>query len=332
MHKDLILVTAYCDTPTKEEVLRNLVNQIRTHENLFDLMIVSHTPIPLDVMKKSDFTIYDKKNELLFDADLRSTPWFDPNNDRPILSIHTGFFNTHLAIWRMIIIGNSIAKNCGYKKVHHIEYDTSVKDFTELIDNSKLLETYDAVTYTKFIETVDPILFGTYQAYRLETLHTDLLTLDEEGIKNMIRNSEDKSPERMLLDLLNYRKNIVTKDKKNLDRGGNEFGMSHNKISNGNTAWCLPYYDKKTEKLGFVVWNMEESSESIRVQLIYNDDKIINLGEIGPKHWKLVDIDDYTNSKKLIVILNNKIRNIFDFNLIRDEFKSQSFRENYRRP
>lgn len=329
--KDLIIVTSFCDTKEKLEVLRNLVNQIKTQQDFFDLMIVSHTPIPIDIVEKSNFTLYDKKNELLFDTDLRSTPWFDPNNDRPILSIHTAFFNTHLAIWRMMIIGNSIAKNCGYKKVHHIEYDTSIKDFSELFDNSNLLENYDAVTYTKFIATVDPILFGTYQAYRTDTLHSDLLILDEEGIKQMIRNSEDKSPERMLLDLLNYRKKIITKDKKDLDRGGNEFGMSHNKISNGNTAWCLPYYDKKTEKLGFVVWNMEETYENIEVQLVYNDEKIINLGVIGPKHWKLIDIDDYYNSQKLIVILNNKIRNIFDFNSIREEFKLQSFRENFKR-
>lgn len=327
MSKDLIIITAYCDKPEKFEVLRKLVNQINTQKNFFDLMIVSHTSVPVDIVDKTEFCLFDKKNELLYDTDLRNKPWFDPANDRPVLSIHTAFFNTHLAIWRMIILGNTIAKSCGYNKVHHIEYDTSIEDFSELKRNSSLLDNFSAVVYTKFVDTTDPILFGTYQAYKLNTLHKDLLRLDEEKIKDMIRLSSDKSPERMLFELLNHEGNIISKNKSELDVNGNSFGMSHNKISNGNTAWCLPYYDKLTAKLGFVVWNMEEPEKTIDVKIIYNDENVINLGSISPKHWRLIDIDDYINVHKLIVILNNNIRNIFDFDNMREEFKLQSFRE-----
>jgi hypothetical protein len=327
MKKDLILVTAYCDTNEKTEVLRNLVNQIKSQESFFDLMVVSHTPIPQDISDKTNFCLYDKKNELLYETELRNKPWFDPANDRPILSIHTGFFNTHLAIWRMIILGNIIAKTCGYNKVHHIEYDTFINDFSQLKDNSRLLNDYPAVIYTKFEDTIDPILFGTYQAYRLDALNENLLKLDEEGIKKNIGDSLDKSPERMLFDLLNHQNRIIIKNKIDLDNNGNLFGMSHNKISNQNTAWCLPYHDNLTGKLGFVVWNAEEPDRTITVKIIYNDEKIINLGSIEPKHWRLIDIDDYTNANKLIVILNDKIRNVFDFDETREEFKSQSFRE-----
>lgn len=327
MSKDLIIITAYCDKPDKVEVLRTLVNQISSHKNFFDLMVVSHTPIPVDIVDKTEFCLFDKKNELLYETDLRNKPWFDPANDRPVLSIHTAFFNTHLAIWRMIILGNTLAKSCGYNKVHHIEYDTSIEDFSELKVNSRLLDNCSAVVYTKFADTTDPILFGTYQAYRLDTLHDDLLNLNETRIKNMILVSSDKSPERMLYELLNHRGNIIEKNKSELDKNGNLFGMSHNKISNGNTAWCVPYYDNLTAKLGFVVWNMEEPEKTIDVKIIYNDEKVINLGIISPKHWRLIDIDDYENANKLTVILNDKIRNIFDFNDIREEFKLQSYRE-----
>jgi hypothetical protein len=109
---DLIMVTAFCDTKDKEETLRKLVNQISSNKDRFDLMVVSHSVIPDDIVEKCDYYFYDKKNELLYDYNLRSKPWFAPMGDRPILSIFTGFFNTHLAIWRMLILGNSIAKNC----------------------------------------------------------------------------------------------------------------------------------------------------------------------------------------------------------------------------
>ena len=112
--KDLIIISSFCNTKEKENTLRNLVNQINNQKDNFDLMIVSHTVVPDDISDKCDLVFYDKKNELLFDWDLRCKPWFNPNNERQIMSIFTGFFNTHLAIWRMLILGNSIAKNIGY--------------------------------------------------------------------------------------------------------------------------------------------------------------------------------------------------------------------------
>ena len=329
--KDIVIITAFCDTKEKEDVLRNLIFDFESHRSFFDLMIVSHLPIPYDIVQKVDFAFYDSKNELLYDTKYRSTPWFNPGDERAILSCYTGNFNTHLAIWRMIILGNSIAKNCGYTKVHHIEYDVRIKEFKELYENSLLLNDYHSVSYTKYASTVDPILFGTYQAYRLDTLHSEVLFLNENVIKRNIENSEHKSPEKMLFDLLNHTNNIKIKDKNLLDEGGNEFGMSHNKISSGNTAWCLPFFDELTKKLGFVIWNMEENNKDIEVQVVYNDEKVFNFGVIPPKHWRLVDLDDYDNSKKLIVILNNKIRNIFDFELNREEFKKVSYRQEFRR-
>jgi len=327
--KDIVIITAFCDTKEKEDVLRKLVYDFESHSSFFDVMVVSHLPIPYDIVQKVSFALYDKKNELLYDTEYRSIPWFNPGDERAILSCYTGNFNTHLAIWRMIILGNSIAKNCRYKKAHHIEYDVNIKNFKELYENSLILNDFDSVSYTKYVETVDPILFGTYQAYRLDTLHSELLILDEDRIKLHIKNSEHKSPEKMLFDLLNHTKKMKIKDKKLLDEGGNQFGMSHNKISNGNTAWCVPFFDKLTKKLGFVIWNVEEANQDIEVQVIYNDKKIFNFGTIPPKHWRLVDLDDFINAKKLVVILNNKIRNIFDFTNENNNFKNVSYRQEF---
>lgn len=329
--KDLILVSSFCNTKEKEETLRNLIQQIETQKDTFDLMIVSHTVIPTDISEKCDFVLYDKKNELLDDWDLRCTPWFNPNNERPIMSIFTGFFNTHLAIWRMLILGNSLAKNAGYNKVHHIEYDSSITDFSEINENSKLLDDFDCVTYTKSENDVDDILFGTYQAYRLDTLNKELLVLNEDNLKTKIRISSSKSPEEMLYNLLHSEKKGFVKNKKLLDTNGNEFGLTTNKLSNNHTAWCLPYYDKLTNKLSFVIWNMEDNRDSINVQLIYNDEKVFNFENIKHRHWTLKDIDDFDNAKKLTVLLNGKIRNEYDFLSQGEKFKQISFREKINR-
>jgi hypothetical protein len=41
------------------------------------------------------------------------------------------------------------------------------------------------------------------------------------------------------------------------------------------------------------------------------------------------DIDDFNNAEKMIVILNNKIRNTFDFKKNGESFKQVSFREKF---
>jgi hypothetical protein len=329
--KDLILVSAYCNTKEKEDILRNLVNQIH-QENKYDILLISHTVIPEDISNKCTLSVYDSKNELLYDWDLRCRPWFNPNDDRKIQSIFTGNFNTHLAIWRMVILGNSIAKNLGYQKVHHIEYDCDIKDFTEINNNSELLDEYDCITYVKKITDVDPVLFGTYQAYRLDNIHEDLLIFNPEKIKNKIRQEDIKLPERMLFELLHNNKKGLIKQKSLLDTN-NFFGLSNAK--HRDIAWCLPYYDRLTNELGFVVWNKEPSLEvedntlEINVKLIYNNSQVFDFGNIPKLHWVLKTIDNFDNAKNLVVLLNNQIRNIFDFEKDGEMFKQVSFREEF---
>jgi hypothetical protein len=187
------------------------------------------------------------------------------------------------------------------------------------------LESYDTVTYSLTEDNVDEILFGTYQAYRLDSLHEDLFILNEGKLKNDILNSNVKSPEGMLFKLLHNKRNGLVKNKIELDKNGNKFGLSHHILNPSYVAWCLPYYDRSTNKLSFIVWNME-GNEISSVVLLYNDEKIFKFENVNRGHWKIIDIDDFENAKKLTVILNNKIRNIFDFTKDPESFKQASYR------
>ena len=57
MMKDLILITAYCPDDNRESILRNLVLSLEKYKDKFEVMIVSHTPIPLDIQKKAEPTL-----------------------------------------------------------------------------------------------------------------------------------------------------------------------------------------------------------------------------------------------------------------------------------
>ena len=76
---------------------------------------------------------------------------------------------------------------------------------------------------------------------------------------------------------------------------------------------------------------MEEVNQDIEVQVVYNDDKVFNFGIVPPKHWRMIDLDDFSNAKKMVVMLNNKVRNIFDFTKESENFKNVSYRQKFKR-
>jgi len=321
--KDLILITAFCNTTEKENYLRNLVSVIKKESN-FDILITSHSVLPEDIINSVDYYFYDKENKLLKDFDLRNAAWFDPNGQGPINSIFTGFYNTHLAVWKLIIMGNSIAKNLGYKKVHHIEYDTEIQNFIELSENSELLNEYEFIYYDIIKEGSSNLLLGSFQSYLLDSLDPILIDYNEEKILDMIRNSYVKSPEVFLKNIIENKNYFLKKNINEFELNGMRFGHSRD-IQDG-VAWCLPYYDKKYNKLMFIVWNMEKKVE-VNVEIIYNQDTIINISNVVPNEWRLIDFGDYNMAKKLTVILNNQIRNIYNFDEYFEDFKIYSYRE-----
>jgi len=319
---DLILITAFCDNSKKENYLRNLVNNLKENSN-YDILISSHSVLPKDILELVDYYIYDSKNTLLTEFELRNTAWFDPDGNGPINSIFTGLFNTHLAVWRLIILGNSLAKNLGYEKVHHIEYDTYVDHFDEIEENSRLLNDYEFIFYNLKESNKSDLLLGSYQSYLLSKIDPILIEYQEIKILNMIKESNVKSPEVFLKKIIESRNKFLQKEIYDFKVNGIQFGLS--KTIENDLAWCLPYYENKTDKLMFIIWNMEEI-QNIDVEIVYNHQKIIRFENINPKEWRLFELGDYENSKKLTVILNNRIKSVYDFEQYFDKFKLYSYR------
>ena len=331
---DLILITASCNTKNKEGILRNLVNQIDKVRSTFDLMIISHNPIPSDISIKCDFVIYDKKDELLFDWDLRKKPNFTPDGINYITSIFSEPYNNYLAILRQNILANSFAKSLGYNKTHRIKYDSYISDFSELGLNSRLLENHNCITYdgvngdtqrVDWVDDVDDNSFDSYQAYRLDNLHPDLLLLNEENIKNNIRNTVQISSKKITHSLLHhdYLKGVV-KQRKTLDRrNGNRFEISEEE----EIKWCLPYFDNLDGKLKFIIWNPEEREGNVNVKIYYNNSHFENFEEVTPNNWSIIEIGEYDEIDNLTVILNGKIKDKYDFTQYREEFKKVSYNQ-----
>lgn len=326
--KDLILITAYCPDDYRENILRDLTNSLYKFRESYDVFIVSHTPIPNDIQKKVNYCFYDSKNEILTDWDLLNQPWFKPNNQSVIQSSFLSKKNTHLAIWRMMILGFSNAKNMGYNKVHHIEYDCHINNIDEFNENSKLLDEYDSVIYIDRKEDVDDILFGSFQSYFLPTLDNFLINLDEKKIIDLIRRSEMKSPELMLQNILEGEgKRAFKKDRSVLEKNGNNFGVYDGQVDNSFIPWGVPYYDVNDDIIAFIVWN-NKNTNGVDYCIIINHERVINIPKTLFNHWKIFHLGEFEKINHILVIENGKIRDTFKLETSeeRELFKKSSFK------
>jgi hypothetical protein len=309
--------------------LRKLVNQLQTFREKYDILIVSHTEIAIDIQNKVDLFLYDKKNELLTDWDLINQPWFSPGDgqDRRIQSGLLTGRNTHLAIWRMLILGFSLVKNIGYKKVHHIEYDCEIRDDFEIEENSKLLDDYDFIYYKDIKENVDDILFGSFQSLKIESLPRDLLILNEDNIKDMIRKSFSKSPEGMFENILINNGKVKVKNRVLLEKNGNKFATSENDETFN--PWGVPYIDLKDNKINFIAWNTSKK-DGVNYTIIVNDNNILKSDKLLKDHWTILGLDYIENIHKIIIVEDDTIRDTIKFNSNEDKelFKKISFRFN----
>jgi hypothetical protein len=323
MEKDLIVVSATCNTLEKEDWLRSLVRSFDDHRNFFDIMVISHTPIPIDIADKCDWAIFDKKNERLERNDCLSHAWVSTGTGITIHSIYTSSgkpTSYQIPIWRTMAMGNLLAVNLGYKKVHHFEYDTKILSLDELIENSATLEEMDVILY---ISKAGDAL-GCYQAYRVNSILDMIKGIHENEWIEFIANQTMKAPEWLLEKILSTNTKVEKKSSNVLAERGiyTNLSMDVNVNPDIHFDWCTPYYQKEDNSIHFFVRN--DSKKKKEIKLIYNNTLITR--DIDPGFWYVIPLDsNYDNAKELIVIVNERIRNIFNFDEIREAFKVSSY-------
>ena len=96
--KELILITSYTPDNKREGLLRDLIKNIKGSE--YNIMVVSHTPIPKDIMDEVDYFIFDKNNLLLCEVDDKVMMQF-ANENFIIYSTETKGYNHSLSFIKL---------------------------------------------------------------------------------------------------------------------------------------------------------------------------------------------------------------------------------------
>jgi hypothetical protein len=303
--KELILITAHCPDQKRKDQLSNLINSLQPFRKEYDICISSHTHIPLEITEKVDYTIFDKENLILTDLDYLSSSWGIPFEDYTIYNTFVGKGTYILAIFRLMILGNGLAKAIGYQKIHQLEYDAVINDISCLKDNSLLLEEYDYVYYTHSGESND-FLLGFSMSYKIDNIIPIHKTWNQDQLLNFLK--QRHAPEIIARNLILQTK-FKCKKLSEINSPPNQLGLSGLEHS---PNWYVPYYDPTTDNLCFIAWNNYHENGR-EVALITNKTDYLYLGNIPQYIWKLTVLGPINTIKNLQIILNNQIEFDIEF-------------------
>lgn len=330
--KDLILIMAHCPTEEKRKILLDLVSGLQPIRKDFDLMVVSHTPITFDVQERIDWAIFDKDNELLKEWRHQNQPWFSPQAGMTIQSIFFGSGNTYLALHKQLITGYTMARSFGYEKIQCVEYDAYFCDFTEFYENSKILDEYDAILYTKkdgWGEINLQFGIGNFHAAKISSLPEKIFRFDRKEILKELEGSGSRTTEKRTQDLYSENNNrIFIKDHELLMKNGNVLRLIDFHKGDLEMQWAVPFYDERKDTVDFVVWN-ESSETPATVLVIVNQEELLVFRDFNKFSWEIRTLGKVENINSISILINGKLSRNIELNEENRELFKETSRAYY---
>jgi hypothetical protein len=177
----------------------------------------------------------------------------------------------------MFSIASQLAINFGYDNIHHIEYDCELLDKYLILENSKLLETYDSIIYTDS-GNEDGMLFGSFKSFKVKSLPDKFKNYDRDFIEIEIKKAQPSRLEYLTKDLF-------------INSGKVLFGPepSVNRFKRGATFYNRNlhhtlYYSEQDQNLHLFYKSVTNVSELICV--IINNSQVIMI-EVLPNTWSI---------------------------------------------
>ena len=311
--KNLVVITAHCPTEEQEERLSKCIDSVLSLD--CHIALISHTHIPIHIQKKCNYYFYDYFNDISDDVNLLGHQTFISGD----IKIQSRFFNKYFygfAIYRMISIACQIAINFGYKNIHHIEYDCELLDKNLILENSKLLETYDSIIYTDNGKE-DGFLFGSFKSFKVESLPENYKNFNRDFIENEIKNIEPKHLEFVTKNLFINSGKVLFGPEPSHDK----FKKSVN-FYNRNLHFTL-YYNPIDLTLNIFYKSIKDINEEIFI--IVNKEQLIKLNVIS-QHWHIMPLGIFDEINHIRIDDTDKImyQKVFNDDF-RDIFKIKSY-------
>jgi hypothetical protein len=312
--KDLIFITAYCETQKQEELLERCINSVMKCG--LHIALLSHSHIPFHIQKKCNYYFYDYNNDVSGDHNLLGHFTFHFGDRR----IQSRFFNKKFygfAIYRMFSMASQIATNFGYENVHHIEYDCELLDENLIFENIESLKEYDSVIST---DTGDKNgwLYGSFKSFRVKSLPDKFKNYDRDFIDSEMRKLDQTHLEFLTKKILIESGNVLFKNEPPKDR------FIKGNINEHRGLHFTLYYNPKDGTLN-IFYNALELVKSEEITVIINKEKVVKI-ITKSGFWTTRILDQFNEITHVRVDNNNKVIYEVSFdNEFREIFKNKSY-------
>ncbi len=307
--KDVCLIAAYTPDQEREDMLRNLTRFLKGKK---DIVLISHTATPKDILEDVKYHFYDEENELLDVRDnYPSFWWFHDTGqakiwsndiwykDADIRTAAVGF--QMLPVTRNFFFGMTICKMLGYDVAHYIEYDSIIDSVDFMNKNNKLLESNDGVVY--WIEDRKHT-HGAYCCYNLNSYSFDELKWNRQELlaefTELLKLPVEGLIESFVLSKMSVDKRIMKRDIAELDAV-----LSSDSPNISGKYEYVPCIILIREDNIVTFFGKNTLDKDIRVSVLINSG--INRDYvIRPNFWTMDDVGTLDFVNKIVIFLNEK--------------------------
>jgi len=327
MDRELFIISAYCPALEQQIQLRNLVYKIK--EEGRNVLLVSHTHTPDDIVKQCDYYFYDKDN-LLIDAWKTVGNWYWYSGD---LSMNTYFSlfnysNYSVPALKLMFHGLLLGKELGYNKAHFLVYDTEILNFTVFDKNNLLLDEYDAIAYN-IREDFNPMPAGYYIAFNLDGYSYDDLRFDQNRLVEELSASDEGN-----IGEISMMKNFLSSKRfsfdpiSKLDSDSIRVNLSHTSDSTylaKNVIACACVREVSGIEDGVIFFINNNGGMDIKIEILLNDSKWVAV-TANPFEWRYIYLCTLAELQNIKFYMDGKPLREMDFvnDIPIDIFKKRS--------
>jgi hypothetical protein len=298
--KDIIIIGTYPDHPKKMDMLRECIERVRPLG--YDILVVSHYPIPTDIQEMVDYVIYDKENTQM----LYSCPEYSFVTNEFTLRKLSNEGGHALSVVKNINNGVNYVNYLNYEFFFYIECDNlfGPEDLLkiEILKNSMFLELKKMLLFNPPIEkdSYETLVFGGIPSYYCDKVHLPITEHDFKG--------EKVSLERFF----NYTHHQNDSSYYIINSSSQEYfpNSEINKEYTKFIVWVVG--SNNNSKLYLFIRNLPENPNSIEVTINSKPPK-----EIGGGGWYLVDV--HLGEPIIVKVVCDGVETIKEFGMTEDD-------------
>jgi hypothetical protein len=179
--KNIIIIGTYPNHPHKMEMLRECIERVKPLG--YDILVVSHYPLPTDIQEMVDYVIYDKENVMMVD----SCPEYSFGVDGFVVKKHSNEGGHALSVVKNINNGINFVNYLKYEFFFYMESDNlfGSDDLLkiEILKNSMFVEFKKMLLFhpNVKIKSYETLVFGGIPSYYCKSVHLPVIESEFNG-------------------------------------------------------------------------------------------------------------------------------------------------------